>query len=607
MSLTGNEMKLSRVNLSIGLMSILCTSFLTADEDETVFDSSFELMSEESLDNFSSDFVEEELAVVQEDLPRYPEPPSDYEEDQILHTQIKGLVLVTERDNLLCEPELGEVEGLYVIDLSIPGGVEKLACKIDPLYYNQPLTRRSLQELKFAISSYYREMCFPLVIVEVPEQDITSGVLQLVVTQGILGNICVEGNEYFSGRRLAGYVRLEQYQPINENCLVRDLNFINRNPFRRVDAVYSPGQEVGTTDITLMVDDRRPLRFYAGVENTGIPTISRQRWLAGFNWGNAFWLDHILAYQFTSAYNPGEFFAHTLQYIAPLSWHHILNLYGGYSRVHADLPIPNTRNVGRSYQASGRYTIPIWPSRYLYHELILGFDWKRTNNSIEFSDQILNVGDNVNLSQFVFGYGGNYERRRYRLDFGTELFWSPGKIMSDESNSNYESLRPGAKNNWVYVTGQLAYLQNIGCDFSLFLEGKGQWTYRNLIASEQFYFGGYDTVRGYNQRQVNTDNGLILSGELRSPAVRVLKNINPCYKMHDAFQFLIFLDYGWGIDHDAIPTIPKAQWLMGVGPGLRYTIEPYLTARLDWGVKLHKKSIYGGGNTMVHFSVVASY
>lgn len=137
--------------------------------------------------------------------------------------------------------------------------------------------------------------------------------------------------------------------------------------------------------------------------------------------------------------------------------------------------------------------------------------------------------------------------------------------------------------------------------FSLSLLAKGQISSQNLLPSEQFGLGGYDTVRGYDQREVNKDGAILASAEARSPALPVVKPWN------DAVQFLIFLDYGWGSDHNAIPGQRKTDYLLGTGPGIRYTIEPYLTARLDWGIKLHKKANFGGGNTMIHFNITASY
>ncbi|MBF5060223.1 hypothetical protein NEPTK9_001754 [Candidatus Neptunochlamydia vexilliferae] len=256
---------------------------------------------------------------------------------------------------------------------------------------------------------------------------------------------------------------------------------------------------------------------------------------------------------------------------------------------------------------SARYNVPLNITQYLEHEIAVGADFKRTNNTFEFEEDFPLLGSPVNLTQLVVGYAGNYNRSSYRLDFDGDLYWSPGNLFTDQSDAVYDSLRPDAKNHWVYFRGSFVYLQRLPKSFSLSLLARGQIASQNLLPSEQFGLGGYSTVRGYDQREVNKDGAILLSGEARSPAFRVLKNIKSQWKVDDAMQFLIFLDYGWGSDHNALPGERKTDYLLGKGPGVRYTIEPYLTARLDWGIKLHKKADFGGGNTMVHFNVTASY
>lgn len=533
-----------------------------------------------------------------------------------LHENLRGLVLVGSCDELYCAEEICCFEGFKTKGVMVPGGESNLRDRLEPLYFNRPLTEGGLAEIKRTIQEYFHDYYYPLVVVQVPEQDITCGVLQLILVEGRLGNVCVEGNRYFSNERFRKYLNMMLDEPINERDLIRDLNFMNRNPFRRVDVIYAPGTDPGTTDITLFVDDRRPLRIYSGVENSGVPTTSRQRWLAGFNWGDAFWMDHVLAYQFTSSYQVTDFHSHTAQYIAPLSWHHILNIYGGYARVDPDLTNVED-NIGRSYQVSGRYGIPLPPTRYLYHEFTFGYDWKRTNNVIQFNEFVVTgidtgnnqvgVGQNVNISQFVIGYSGNYEKPDYRVDFGLDAYYSPGQMMSDQSQSDYETLRLGADNDWVILQGQLAYLKRLRYDFSILLSGSAQWTYQSLLPSEQFVLGGYDTVRGYDQRQENFDSGYLANAELRTPAMRVLKYMNERWTIPDGLQFLLFIDYGRGWDHTAVPGTPKSEWLLGAGPGMRYTIMPYFTARCDLGFKLHNMDFFTGGSPEVHFSVVASF
>ncbi|MGE0198320.1 MAG: ShlB/FhaC/HecB family hemolysin secretion/activation protein [Simkaniaceae bacterium] len=537
-------------------------------------------------------------------MPRLPH--TSPKEEKVLIPQAKALIIVGSKGEVQSTYTLGNIQGLHVKGVEIPGGVESLAKKLNPLYLNRTVTNKTLVEIQDTIRDQYLSHNRPFVIVQVPSQDVTSGILQIIVMESQLGKVEVQGNTWFSTKRLAGYLDVDPGQFINQQSVLNDLDFINRNPFRRVDVIYAPGEKPGTTDVILHVEDRMPYRLYAGAENTGVPTTNRQRYFAGFNWGNAFGLDHIFAYQFTASYNIDRFQSHTAQYIAPLPWRHVLDVYGGVSWVEPKLDFPSMRSQGFSSQVSARYIIPFMLGIYLRQELVIGFDWKRTNNTIEFTDEFPSFGKNVNLTQFVLEYGNAYERNHYRIDFTGTLYYSPGKWISDQEDSNFSSLRPGAKNHWVYFLGSLSYLQRLPKSFSFYFLSQGQLSSQNLLPSEQFGLGGYDTVRGYDQREVSAENGILLSGELRSPALPVLHYFKAIKKV-DAIQFLVFLDYGWARYKKTIPFESKSQYLLGVGPGLRYTLEPYLTARLDWGIKLHKQARYGGGDTMVHFSVTGSF
>ena len=544
----------------------------------------------------------DEVSLTDESLPRLPEPLKE-ENQNVIIKSLKGMVLVQDASLL---NELSYTEGVHIVGLKVPGNPQKLKGKLSA-FLGKEVSPKTLFEIKTTISDHYVSNHHPLVIVEIPSQDVTSGVLEIQILESHLGKVEVEGARWSSEKRLKEYVKLRPNQEIDENRLLKNVSFMNRNPFRRVDVVYAPGEQEGTTDVILSVKDRRPVRVYAGTENTGVEPTGRGRWYTGFNWGNAFGLDHNLSYQFTSAFNVHRFHAHTAEYLALLSWGHVFNVYGGYSKVHPKVHYPFKMNDGWSIQTSARYTIPLKIYRYLEHEVSFGGDFKRTNNTFEFSDDFPTFGNNVNLTQVVLSYSGNYEKNTYRLDFNGDAYWSPGKWLADQTNAAYESLRPGAKNHWFYFRGSFVYLQRLPKSFSLSLMARGQVSSEPLLPSEQFGLGGYDTVRGYDQREVNKDDAVFLSGEARSPALSILRKINPKWKLADALQFLVFLDYGWGIDIDALPGGKKSSYLLGIGPGLRYTIEPYFTLRFDWGIKLHKEAEYDGGNTMIHFNITASY
>lgn len=540
--------------------------------------------------------------------------PSTHNEPHL----IKAIVLYPGDESLL---EIS-TQGVQAIGIKIPGDEKSLSLALQP-FLEQELSNATIQNIKQTIYKYYQKNGHPLVLISVPSQSTNNGLLKLQISESRLGDIRVEGNKHFSSTRLKKYIRLKPGDTVDESVLVKNLNLINRNPFRHADILYSPGTETNTTDVILRVNDRSPYRFYAGADNTGVKTTGRTRLFTGFNWGNALLLDHIFAYQYTTSVDFHKFQAHSGQYIAPLFWGDVLNIFGGYSTVHADLETfklglssgevktQTMKSHGFFGQASIRYMIPFLLNRYLLHDIVLGFDFKRTNNTVEFSDDLPVFGKNVNLTQFILGYLGNYDRDSFRIDFQTNLYFSPGKLVSDQSNNTFQSLIPKAKNQWVYWHSEIIYLQKLPKDASIRIKGVGQLSSQNLLPSEQLGLGGYDTIRGYDQRAANKENGIILSAELRSPSMPIWSKLKHVPK--DSFQVLAFLDYGYGRNQFSYTNStsevkePKNVWLMGIGPGFRYTLDPYFTARLDWGFKLHKDDTVGRRKNFVNFSLTASY
>ncbi len=64
-------------------------------------------------------------------------------------------------------------------------------------YIGLPIRQALLDSLRSAISQYYGSINRPFVSVAIPKQDVTDGVIQVVVVEGRLGKLGVEGNRWF--------------------------------------------------------------------------------------------------------------------------------------------------------------------------------------------------------------------------------------------------------------------------------------------------------------------------------------------------------------------------------------------------------------------------
>jgi hemolysin activation/secretion protein len=451
--------------------------------------------------------------------------------------------------------------------------------------------------MKRDVKAYFHTRNYPFVTVQVPEQDITDGRLKMNLVHSKLDRVTVSGNRYFSSDYFQKAVRIRKGEMINEKVVLNDLNFMNRNPFHQVNLVYAPGGSSNTTNLDLLVTDRFPFSAYAGVDNTGLQHIERTRIFGGVTWGNVFGLDQVLTVQYSMAPDIHKFYAITVSYFIELPFHHILNLYGGYSQVHAEVPT-SSKTEGTSSQASLRYTVPLPATLHILQDCFAGFDFKRYNNTIQFVEIAPRIGQNVNLTQFSAGYNFGFETGNHKLGFDLQFFTSPFEWIAEQSNKVFESLNPHAKHTYVYGRAAVNYKVLLPQTWIWTFYASGQLTQATLLPSEQMGLGGSTTVRGYEERQLNGDDGILLKTELFCPKLK--------WGQRHQLQFLGFVDYGFAHDRTASTLEKKNDYLLGVGPGIRYSIERYLLVRLDWGIKLHHND-FPGGWSMLHFGATGSF
>lgn len=542
--------------------------------------------------------------------------------NQVILPCLKGVIL-TDGSAVSAKEKQLSIGNLGTLNIKIPGKVQALQSLLSKQFLNKPLTKHHLIELKKTILDFYRRHGRPVVTLQIPQQKITDGVLEILVIEGKLGDIHVEGNTYFKSNTIRGYVRLNEGNPIDSDILLTDLTWINRNPFRHVDAIFKPGEANGTTDITLLVKDRRPWRVYTGVDNTGYDKTDFIRLFTGANWGKVFGLDHDCSIQYTQAPNPSHFWALTTSYSIPLPWRHILTFYGGYSHTHPKSTTFKDSNgvlqtkpspSGSSIQGSTRYNVILNPVDTYLQDITVGFDYKRSNAGIEFGEAI-KFSRSTNLTQLSLGYHGTFDSNALKLALAADLFYSPGKWLPNQSYTDYSQSHEGASARYLYGRFSLAPTIQLPNAFSFAFNLEGQISTENLLPSEQYGLGGHNTVRGYKERLVNTDNALFSSAELRTPPISLMK-----HKQHkDLLQFLVFLDYGIGRNVHQNLDKSATTYLLSYGPGIRYNVIPYITLRADLGIKLHKieSQLHQLQNTMIqecdtsrmrfHFAFVASY
>jgi len=487
-----------------------------------------------------------------------------------------------------------EVNGLKN---SVPGLPPEQAQSIVAPYLGKKVTMADIDAICRQIMAYFERIQQPVVTAVVPEQEVRGGVVQILVVKGQMGKVRVQGNRYFQTENLQDDIQLQPGDDLDLRTLTDNVAWMNSNPFRQVDPSLAPGEQPGQTDVVLEVKDRFPIRPFVTYDNFGIQSLGYNRFSTGLSvcdiWTG---FDQQLNYQFLSSVDFNALISNSGAYVAALPWQHNFSIFGTYSKANPNTVDSFDQN-GYFWQASMRYNIPL-PTLSLLegldfrHQTYVGYDFKASDTNIFFQGAELPTTSNglvglYNISQFTLGYSFNWVDPIGSTSFETVLFGSPGGMTSNNTTTAFQNIDGGADAQYIYGKFSLSRIFRLPGDAAILLSGQIQQADSNLMPSESFGIGGYDTVRGYDQRSANGDNAYLGNVEIRTPPISFWQ-ISGAGEAVDQLVLLAFFDYGQVLQYSP-DTITSENWhLMSVGPGLRYNIGPYFNVRFDWGFQLQQ-------------------
>jgi hemolysin activation/secretion protein len=464
-------------------------------------------------------------------------------------------------------------------------------------FIGHPLTRGDLGRLVRQMVIVCRNSDRPVVDVFAPPQDVSTGVIQLVVLVGRLGQLRVEGNKFFADRIMLRQMRVTPGAEIAESSLLGDMDRMNHNPFRQVDLVYSRGAEAGSTDLVLRVRDTQPERGYVGYEDNGNELTGLGRVFAGVNLGNLWYDDHQFSYQYTRGTDWDRLEAHSASYTVLLPWRNIINVFGDWSEAKTSSDAGLFNLVGISWQIGARYTIPLPVLKVYAQSLVAGVDYKWSNNNLAFGGTQV-FSSPTNIAQGMLSYTGSRTDAHGSSQGSVTMFFSPGGIGGLNHDSEFGVQRAGAKADYTYFQANFSRLQKLPGDYSIAFISLWQFAPDRLLASEQFGLGGAASVRGYDERIVDGDDGVSEQLEFRTPAWHFMG------KVPDKTQFLVFLDAGRDWQHDPIPGEGEFTFI-SAGPGVRLNIGKHGTIKADYGWQIERLPATRRGRP--HISAVLSF
>ena len=453
-------------------------------------------------------------------------------------------------------------------------------------FMGKPISFARLVQAANVITELYVSQGYITSGAYLPEQNSESGVIQMQIVEGTLADVEVNVVE---GRLKPSYIRDrlidETTSPLNINQLQEALQLLQFNPkIESINAELSTGVAPGTNSLTVSVVGADTFKLQGVLNNNRNLSIGTFERGVELEEANLFGIgDKInLAY-----YNTEGSDRYNASYTLPL------NSLDGTLKL--DLQFADNEIVQSSFEdadidiESRNYSLiwqqPVWrqANERINRELAIDLTLSRRESETTILNipQPLSPGANeegeIRTSTLSFGQEWLQRGReevillRSQFNFGLDVF--DAIIIEDEPNSQFF--------NW---RGQLSYLQLLGTPKgnpaigSTFLwRSQLQLSADALISTEQFSLGGATTVRGYRQDALLSDNGFLMSAELRLPIARLSK-------LNTTVQFSPFIDFGtgWNTDDEAL----ELNTLLGTGFGLLLQTEDKLSARLDWGIPL---------------------
>ena len=452
-------------------------------------------------------------------------------------------------------------------------------------FTGKPISFARLVQAAGVITQFYVSQGYITSGAYVPEQNSESGVVQIQIVEGNIADIEVNIVE---GRLKPSYVRdrliSQTTTPLNIDRLQEALQLLQFNPrIESINAELTAGVAPGTNSLTVLVVGADTFKLQGVLNNNrnlSIGTFERGVELEEALFGIG---DRVgLAY-----YNTAGSDRYNASYTLPL------NSLDGTLKL--DLQFADNEIVQSSFKdadidiKSRNYSLiwqqPVWrqANERVNRELAIDLTLSRqeSDTTILNTPEPLTPGANqdgeIRTSTLSFAQQWLQRSReevillRSQFNFGLDVF--NAVVTEDEPNSQFF--------NW---RGQLSYLYLLSTPkgtpaigSTILLRSQLQLSADPLISTEQLSLGGATTVRGYRQDALLSDNGFLISAELRLPIARLSKP-------NAALQFSPFIDFGtgWNTDDEAL----EVNTLLGTGFGLLLQTEDRLSARLDWGIPL---------------------
>lgn len=442
-------------------------------------------------------------------------------------------------------------------------------------YENREITLEDLFTLRSKIVKLYDENGYVTSGAFVlNNQVLDNGTIQIQVVEAELERIEINGltrlQKGYVLRRLGNATK----PPLNLQRLESGLQLLQRDPLIKpnsFNAELTPGSKPGYN--ILRVDLQEAPAFHAGVlmDNYQSPSIGSIQGRVFANHDNLLGFGDRLTAEYgrTDGLNLYDF-GYTLPLLGRNGTFNLRYSNNDSNIVEAAFQELGIRSEAETFSVGLRQPLVLSPQT----EFAVGveLDLRRSQtflfNNIPYSfseEGPENGKSRVTVIRFYQDWVKRSETRvlaaRSQFNFGIDAF--------DATINDF-----GTDGRFFSWLGQFQWVQQLSPRAVLTTAIGTQLTPDSLLSLERFSIGGVDTVRGYRQNQLVSDNGVVASIDLSIPitANPNILQINPFFEIGG----------GWNNRDSA----PEPNLIAGLGVGIQWQVTRGLDVRLDYSIPL---------------------
>ncbi|MCC7634412.1 ShlB/FhaC/HecB family hemolysin secretion/activation protein [Stenotrophomonas rhizophila] len=462
-------------------------------------------------------------------------------------------------------------------------------------------TLQDVEAARAALQAAYQGKGYQSVYVDLPEQQVSGGVVILQVTETRIGQVRVVGAQHNDPARLGARVPALQAGVVPDfERAQQQLTALNRGGKRQVVPLVKQGTAEGTMDVELKVEDKSPWRYSASLNNDHSADTEPLRSIATIGHDNLWQKEHTASLTFFAApQDLDQANVWSAAYGLPLAGPDWMLDFSGYRSDSNVVSSGQTNVTGKGHALGVKLTHSLPMTGAWWHQLSIGVDFKDLDESVAMVGQASDFAP-LKYAPLTLAYSGFRQGEQHQLSVALQAVFGARSLFGyGSSDDEFDWKRAYADPSFFTVKVDLSDTYTLSSGAQWFARLSAQITDQPLVSGEQFAAGGMYTTRGYRSAEGIGDYGALATLEWRTRPLG-------WWGLQD-WRLYGFIDGAWLGLRRPLPEQADSARMSAIGLGSSLRIGEHYNLRLDYGHSLSDGPTTTKGANRLHLSVGASY